>query len=1179
MHSPPAIDKQRSFTLNDKFTLEEGTIILNGVQALMRLPMDQHRADKRRGLNTAMLISGYRGSPVGGLDVQLSRQSALLEAHQVRFMPGLNEELAATALFGSQLVNTYPAPKYDGVLGMWYGKAPGVDRSGDAFKHANLTGVARNGGVLAVTGDDPAAKSSTVPSGSEAALYAATMPILYPGTVEEVITMGLAGFALSRYSGAWVGFKFVTNVADEFSTAYVSPTQAQFTQPNYEVNGKPWQHSINTNLFAPFSVLQERDMVEGRLEAARRFAYANDLNRIVGAKEDAWLGIVATGKTYFDVCEALMLLGLDEGDLLRYGIRLLKLGMIYPLEPNIVREFARGLQEIVVVEEKRSFIELFLMEQLYNLPDRPRVVGKNDENGVPLLPAYGEMDADIIATALHNRLRQRLPNDALIARSSESAQLLGTLPIINVSRSPYFCSGCPHNRSTRVPEGSIANAGIGCHTMALFMNRQHALVTQMGGEGAQWVGAAPFTETQHIFQNMGDGTLMHSGSLAVRQAVAAGTNITFKVLYNSVTGMTGGQHIEREMSVPELAHLFKVEGVRKILLMTDDVKKYKNDPLGLPSDVEVWHRDRLEEAQLMLREIKGVSVLIYDQHCAAELRRMRKRGKAVEPSKHIFINEAVCEGCGDCGKVSNCLSVVPVETEFGRKTQIHQSSCNKDYSCLNGNCPAFVTVESDKQPVKSKTSSGMMALPIIENLPVPTQKVPDRANIYISGIGGTGVVTINQILGTAAYLDGKVVRAMDQIGLSQKGGSVVSNIKIQDRRVHNAETRPESACAFDVSNAVSEGDADVLLVFDILTATTNRNLARARKGRTVAVVSSSEVPTGTMVRDAQAKFPVWQMLKTRLDAVTNADENVYLDAELLSEVVFGDHMMSNMLVVGAAFQAGLLPLSSSAIEQAIVLNGASAEKNTTAFRMGRQIVANPTWLNQLNIARPGEQKSLNMPLSPKAEQLVNWAGASGELRRLLVVRVPELIAYQNVAYAQTYVEFVQTVWAAEQSAGTGKSLFSEAVARYLHKLMTYKDEYEVARLHLRPEFKQSLKSVFGEAANVRYQLHPPILKVLGLKRKIGFGAWFDVVYRVLYTLRGLRGTAFDVFGYDTIRKVERNLIGEYRVLIEKCIAEGRLNTSEGYASAVKLAELPDLIRGYDEVKLENVARYRAALAQ
>jgi indolepyruvate ferredoxin oxidoreductase len=1144
--------QKHDFSLDAKYRQEEGVIFLSGIQALVRLPLDQHRADKRRGLRTATLVSGYRGSPLGGLDTAFERNPDLLREHHVVFISGLNEDLGATAIFGSQLANIFPRPKYDGVLGVWYGKGPGVDRCGDIFKHANFAGVGRHGGVLAIAGDDPLSKSSTLPTHTEVTLYDALFPVLYPSGVQDILDLGRLGFELSRYSGLWVGFKIVTDVADGLGTAEVSPDRIAITDPGFTFDGGPWQPTQNPLLLPPFGLEMERQIHYGRLEAAKAFAAANGLNRITVPTPGAWLGIVAAGKTYYDLRQALRDLGLDDDALRRYGIRLLKIGMLFPMEPGVIREFARGLEELFVVEEKRGLMELFIRDILYNQAERPRVVGKRDAEGRVLVPVDGELDADRVAQIVAARLEPRLGLDSLRTRLALYQALSERPAPLTLARQPYFCSGCPHNRSTVVPEGSIAGAGIGCHGMVLAMGRDTVGITHMGGEGAQWVGMAPFTETPHMFQNLGDGTLFHSGSLAIRQAVAAGTNIAYKILYNSAVAMTGGQDAAGAVPVPELTRQLEAEGVKRILVLTDEPEKYPRDTRWAEG-VEVWHRNRLDEAQRMLREIRGVTVLIYDQRCAAEKRRLRKRGKLPDPAMRVVINEAVCEGCGDCGVKSNCLSVHPVETEFGRKTQIHQSSCNKDYSCLLGDCPSFLTVV----PLGEALSKEQRTFKVDRELPEPVLKVGSECGIFMMGIGGTGVVTVNQVLGTAALLDGKRVRGLDQTGLSQKGGPVVSHLKISD-------------APWEVSGKIAAGEADCYLGFDLLGATTAQNLAHARPDKTIAVLSTSQVPTGAMVTSTEVQFPETNGLLTSVNRVTRKDENVFLDALGLAETLFSDHMAANLLVLGAAYQAGAIPVSAAAIEEAIVLNGVAVQMNTQAFRCGRLLVVDPEWVKTLKKPRLGAVEA-GPALTAEARPLIDSVGATAELRQLLEIRVPELIAYQDAGYAREYVLFVKRVLEADRRAVSGETRLSEAVARYLFKLMAYKDEYEVARLHLKPELTGALAAAFPEGVKVTYHLHPPFLRALGWKKKIKLGRWFNGAFRLLVGLRGLRGTALDPFGHAEVRRVERALIGEYRSLIEKALAD---LSNGSYERAVKLANLPDIIRGYEDIKLRNVERFR-----
>ncbi|MCC6802124.1 MAG: indolepyruvate ferredoxin oxidoreductase family protein, partial [Anaerolineae bacterium] len=823
-------------------------------------------------------------------------------------------------------------------------------------------------------------------------------------------------------------------------------------------------------------------------------------------------------------------------------------------EPGVIREFASGLDEVFVVEEKRAFIETFIRDALYPLPDRPRVIGKRDARDQMLVPAYGELDSDRVAQLLAPWLKQRLPADVIDHRLAAIDGAAVPIDIPVLARTPHFCSGCSHNRSTLLPEGSIAGGGIGCHTLAMLMDRSTYGVTQMGGEGAQWVGASPFSDMPHLFQNVGDGTFFHSGSLAVRQAVAAGVNITYKLLYNSAVGMTGGQDADGAVDVPAVTRALRAEGVTSIIVMSDHPDKYRAEA-SWADRVDIWHRDRLDEAQRRLRDTPGVTVLIYDQHCMAELRRMRRRGTAPEPPARIYINEAVCEGCGDCGVKSNCLSVFPVETEFGRKTQIHQSSCNKDYSCADGDCPAFLSIIPGETSRRRKT----IAFNVDTPLPEPPRRETGSGNIYMMGIGGTGVVTVNQVLGVAALLDGKHIEGLDQTGLSQKGGSVVSHLKIMD-------------APHDTSNMIMSGEADSYLVFDILTGIAPNNLRRAAGEKTLAVISTSQIPTGAMVRKTDVHFPPIDALTTALDRHTRAQDNVYLDADALAEMLFGSHLPANIIVLGAAYQAGGLPVSADSIERSIALNGVAVAMNTQAFRVGRRLVAEPEWAQSLTAApaEPSDAPPLSTEASAEAHALIDETAVGESVRALLKIRIPELIAYQNLAYARQYAAFVRRVWQAEQTVMPGESQLTEAVARYLFKLMAFKDEYEVARLHLRLVRSNALDDAFGSGAQATYLLHPPFLRALGVRRKIRLGRWFDPVYTLLVAMRRLRGTPLDLFGYTAVRRAERRLIHDYRALIENALTQ---LSAESYAQVVRVAALPDIIRGYEDIKLGSVRRF------
>jgi indolepyruvate ferredoxin oxidoreductase len=1138
----------REISLDDKYLLDEGRVLLTGVQGLVRLPLDQHRADRRRGLHTGTMISGYQGSPLGGLDREIQRNSAICADHHVRHVPGLNEELGATSAWGSQLASQLPGASYDGVLGMWYGKAPGLDRAADSLRHGNFVGVTRTGGALAVVGDDPSCKSSTIPSASESLLASLHIPAFFPGNVQEVLDLGLHAFACSRASGLWSGFKIVTSVADAVGTATVAPERVSPRMPDLG-----YEHRPNGNLLAPASLEMEHTLLGARTDLALAYARDNGVNRVEGA-ERAWLGIVAAGKSYYDLRHALRAMGLDDRALERAGVRVLKLGMIWPLEAEIAREFAGGLDEILVVEEKGPFIETQLKEALYGMAGAPPIVGKRDEQGQRLLPTEGDLDADVITRAVAARLGRRVRLDSVRARLGVLDQIErrpASLPM--AQRTPFFCSGCPHNSSVKAPDGTLVGGGIGCHTMVLLNPEgkgEITGITQMGGEGAQWIGMAPFTSDSHLVQNLGDGTFHHSGSLAVRAAVAAGVNITYKLLYNDHVAMTGGQAIEGQLNVPDLTRWLELEGVRRIIITAEDTSRYRGVTLAGIADVR--DRSQLLVSQQELAQVEGVTVLIHDQECAAELRRKRKRGKAPEPAERIWINERVCEGCGDCGQKSSCLSVIPVETEFGRKTQIHQASCNKDLSCLEGDCPSFLTVVPG-EGAKHRTPALDLELPA----PMPLV-TPDDFSVRMMGIGGTGVVTVNQVLGMAALIDDLHVSGLDQTGLSQKGGPVVSDLRISRGPLAAASKTPAAS-------------VDLYLGFDLLGAASEGNLVTADAERTVAVVSTHAVPTGRMIVDTEERFPELAVQLDRIDAATRKQHNVYLDAQRLSERVFGDHMMANTVALGAAFQRGMLPVSAEALEQAIRLNGAAVDKNLAALSWGRAVVAAPDAVEEAT--RPPEAVVPLRELDDAERELVDLAvdGDQGDLRRIAEVRVPELVAYQDEAYARRWAEVVRRAHVTEQERAPGHSELAEAVARQLFKLMAYKDEYEVARLHLDAVEEAKLRAEFGDDVRVSFNLHPPLLRAMGMKRKLKLGGWFVPAFHSLRRMRRLRGTRLDPFGRAEVRRVERELIGEYERLVAEALS---LLSPENHGTAVELLELPDVIRGYEDIKLRNVVLYR-----
>jgi indolepyruvate ferredoxin oxidoreductase len=1157
--------------LSNIFTQEQGSINLGGIDALVRLSLDQVRTDARRGLKTGMFISGYRGSPVGMLDAALIKQQKLLLENHIHFVDGLNEDLAATAVWGTQMMHTVGKPKFDGVTGMWYGKAPGVDRSGDALKHANYTGIGKNGGVLAIAGDDPSCKSSSLCSQSEPMLYHVGIPSLFPGNVQEILDLGLHGYNMSRLSGLWIGMKIVTNVADGSGTANVDPARLDFVTPDLNFDGKPFFPNMNLGMNVRVEALEmEQSLYTRRLEVARRYARANKLNNIVFENKDAWLGIVTAGKTYNDVRQAFLEMGLDDEALRRYGIRILKMGMLFPMEPTIVREFAEGLEEIFVIEEKRPFLEMFAKEVLYGRANAPRIVGKFDDEGQELLPHYGEFESDVIARALLKRMsrKARIESAEAWIKRLDEIHARNKLPTMN--RTAWYCSGCPHNSSTVAPEGSIVSAGIGCHTMAMWMDRNVVMGTHMGGEGAQWIGMAPFTDTKHIFQNMGDGTYAHSGSLAVRYAASTGANITFKLLVNAHTSMTGGQDIMGAHPVAAMVSDLLANGVRRVIVTTDDLSDYSG--VQLPGHTEVWHRDRLDEAQRELAATPGTTVLLHDQECAAELRRARSRGKAAEPAEVTIINERVCEGCGDCGEKSNCMSVEPVETEFGRKTRIHQSSCNKDFSCVKGFCPSFVTVTPNPEPAagdapKKKKKGRIPALE--RELPQPEFKITGDFGVHVMGIGGTGSVTVVATLANAARMEGKHVVGLDQTGLAQKGGAVISDIKV-------------SAQPFVGANKISDGSADLYLGFDILNATDPKNLDKCHPERTIAIVSTTETPTGHMVSDRHVHFPAVTGLTAGLNRVTRKADNVFLDGQALAEGLFGDSMATNLFMVGVAYQAGTLPLAAESIEAAIRQSGVGVEMSLAAFKWGRMAVVDRAFV-EAEVAR-GNAPVIALravpALTPAARAILDTVGAQGELKRLLEVRIPELIAYQDEAYAKRYADVVKKVHGAESRLVPGQTALAEAAARYLYKLMAYKDEYEVARLHSDPAFLAQLDAQFKHGYTLKYHLAPPLLadrdpKTGELQKKV-YGPWVQKAFRLLSRFKSLRGGSLDLFGKSEERREERQAIEDYIVLLDDIVA--RLDAAN-HAAAVDLASVPDEIRGYGHVKEKNVAAAKALQAE
>ncbi len=1133
--------------LDDKYTAPSGRALMSGIQALVRLTLEQRRLDERRGLDTGVFVSGYQGSPLGGLDKALLGASDLLDPMRIVVRPGLNEELAATAVNGTQLLGELPEHDHDGIVGFWYGKNPGLDRAADAIRHGGITGTAPLGGAVALIGDDPACKSSTLPSSCEPLCRSLLMPVLAPSTIREIMVLGLHAVALSRESGLWTGLKIVSDLADASAIVDVGELATGVPAPS----GRPALPP--PMLLSTSSLDAEQDAMTTRLQRVHAYARRTGLNHIAFEPARPRIAIVAAGVAFAAVQRALDDLGLDEPAREAAGLRLVKLGMPWPLEHEHVRELLDGVEQVLVVEDKLAFVESQVKEALYRTPDAPEVLGKHDADGRSLLSERSTLGADDIARAL----ARVLPDDALppagrarmllLSPSAEASRAaLVTLP----TRSPYFCSGCPHNASTQADDDQLVGAGIGCHIMVVLDEGGRGQVLgmpQMGGEGAQWLGLAPFAQGRHFIQNLGDGTFHHSGSLAIRAAVAAGVDMTYKLLYNDAVAMTGGQQAEGRMDVPAITRLLAVEGVRRIVVTTPEPERYGGvaiDPIAT-----VRHRDELQEAQRELAEVKGVTVLIHDDRCATEERRMRKRGLLDAPPQRILINERVCEGCGDCGEKSTCLSVVPVDTELGRKTKIHQASCNQDFSCVQGDCPSFMEIIPG---TKVKT----VPPPLTIAPPDPVMAVdPADVRVRMPGIGGTGVVTISQVLQMAAHLDGLHAAGLDQTGLAQKGGPVISDLRI-------------SAVPITGALRAGAGSADVLIAFDILGAAAAATLEVADPARTIAVVNTAQVATAAMVTDSSVHFPEPVIARGAINRSTRMRENLFLDAGGLSERLFGDHMPANMLTVGAAFQRGCLPLSAEAIEDAIRLNGAAVESNLAAFAWGRAVAADP---QAVDAALAPAAAAPRAP-SRKVAAMLEESGATGALRELLDFRAGDLESYQNAGYAQAFVTRVMQVAAIERerTASTGAPV-AEAYARGLHKLMAYKDEYEVARLYLDQVERTRITEEFGTGAKVRVLLHPPVLRALGMKRKLRLGPWIFPVFRLLHGMRRLRGTALDPFGRAQVRKVERELVAEYDALVAAAL---ELLTAQNTAVVVEIAELPDAIRGYEEIKLRNAEAFR-----
>ena len=1136
----------RPVSLDDKYDLNQTHVLVTGYQAIIRAILMQKERDRRAGLNTAGYLTGYRGSPLGGLDQQFMRAGRQLAAADVKFLPGLNEELAATALWGTQQAELRGEGRHDGVFGLWYGKGPGVDRSGDVFRHANLAGSSKHGGVLALMGDDHTAESSTTAHQSEFHFVDVMIPILNPAGVQEIVDYAQLGWAMSRYTGAWAALKCMHETVESTGVIDGSLERLQIVTPT---DFPMPEGGLNIRL-ADTILGQEARLHDYKRDAMLAFVHANKINKMIttGGRTPK-IGIISTGKSYLDVRQAFDELGIDEIKCNDLGIRLFKIGCPWPIPRQELVEFARGLDLIIVVEEKRSLIEVQVREELYGMPNQPICIGKKDESGNWLFPVKGALDSNDVAICIGERILKHVgANDEIaahVARLKGAQRALAEATDVAL-RIPYFCSGCPHNTSTRVPEGSRAYAGIGCHYMAQWMDRKTLGFTQMGGEGVNWIGEAPFSKRDHVFQNLGDGTYNHSGYLAIRAAIASGVNMTYKILYNDAVAMTGGQHHEGGLTVPQIAAQVAAEGAKRVVVVSDEPWKYPTDT-PWPKGLTVHHRDELDLLQKELADVPGTTVLIYDQTCAAEKRRRRKRGTFPDPDKRVVINDLVCEGCGDCGVKSNCVSVQPLATEWGRKRTIDQSSCNKDYSCVKGFCPSFVTVHGAK-PKKADAIHEPADWPTLPSPSVPLINHP--YGIIVTGVGGTGIVTIGAILGMAAHLEGKGVGIIDMAGLAQKGGAVYSHIRIANN--------PDDIHAIRVAAA----QADLVLGGDIVVAGNKKVLSAAKPGNTRMIVNTAEFLPGDFTRDADFSLPT-ERLKRAITAAAGQDNSHFIDASRLATALLGNSIGANMFMLGYAYQNGALPLSPEAVEKAIEMNGEAVKMNIQAFRYGRRAAVDPAALEKL-VAPPADEANDSLKFSQSFAETVDR-------------RVAFLTAYQSAGYAARYRAAVDKVAAAEAAKTAGQTALSEAVARYLFKLMAYKDEYEVARLYTDTGFIERVKGQFAPG-NLRFEFHlaPPILAKhdpsTGEPKKMSFGPWMLKAFGVLAKFKFLRGTPLDPFGYTEERKTERALVREYLAKLDDLVAD---LTPANYPAAVAIASIPEKIRGYGPVKARSLKVARA----
>jgi indolepyruvate ferredoxin oxidoreductase len=1144
----PGSNARLAMTLEDKYQVREGWLYMTGVQALVRLPLQQRLRDTAAGHNTGGYISGYRGSPLGRYDMELWAADKHLKEQNIVFRSGLNEDLAATAIWGSQYVGSFPGAKVDGVFGIWYGKGPGVDRSGDALRHANMAGTSPLGGVVALAGDDHGAKSSTVTNFSDQMFIAVGMPVLYPSNTQELLDYGLHGIAMSRFSGCWVGMKVVTDVVEGGGSVKVASDWPPIQIPT-DFKAPPGGVNVRA---VDGAIMQEDRLYHHKIYAALAYARANALNRMTLDAPEARLGIISSGKAYQDVCQALASLGIDEAGAKELGLRVLKIGMTWPLDPEIVRDFARGLETIVVVEEKRPVLEDQVRGILYGSANTPAIVGKfsgshpfDAQRGAIVFPNAGETSPTMVASVLVAVMRDKLPHWGCAAAPAESSGPVKKDAVPGPLRLPNFCSGCPHNRSTKVLDGSRALAGIGCHSMALLADPMKTTTfSHMGSEGMLWLGQQPFTSEKHVFANLGDGTYAHSGFLAVRQAIAAHVPITYKILFNGFVSMTGGQPVEGEISVHTIITELTAEGVKKIALVTDDPEKYRD--VAFPSGTPVLHRSHMERVQREFREYPDVSVIVYEQPCATERRRLRKRGAWDDPDRRTFINSAVCEGCGDCGKASNCMSIEPLETDLGRKRRINQASCNKDFSCVEGFCPSFVTVlgGSLKSSGKARAAASEPDAYDFSSLPIPVLPAPGNAfSVLIAGIGGTGVVTIGQILAVAAHIDGYFSSNLDVTGLAQKYGAVLSHVRIATRPGDLRATR------------IAAGEVDTLIACDLVVGAGDETVSKLRQGRSRGVVCTDLVPTSDFSRNPDWKLDAGMLVERLRGAL--GDGSLFVEGQRIASGILGDPIASNMFALGAAWQLGQLPLSLAAVERAIELNGVSVESSKRAFGWGR--------------AAAHDLAAVEARAARSSAQVISVVRRKTEsLDELVQQRVALLTDYQNAAYAQRYAAMVDKVRKAEATlnlTGPQSDALARAVARYYYKVLAVKDEFEVARLYSRPEFRRELEQTFTGDFKLHFHIGAWPLKAsnnLGERpAKREFGPWLLQAFRVLAKLRPIRGTVLDPFRTSDERKLHQRVLADYEADLEMVLQT--LGTST-HATAVKLAATPEKIRGYGFVR-------------